>query len=246
MKMRFPLIAALALAVTIVACNDMPVAPDVNFELVDETLRRATGNADVIATFSYTIPGKPGIRANEPGINSEGKEIGFCHEDGTGRWMNPSNRRWANAVPHSHCLNEGADEKIISLEKITSQFVSQEQGGPGNRFTVTDLFLSNSNDYFKVRWHGNSEQMTANGIVEAIAVDQHGNPFGKFVFNLADFSGTTNYFADYEATVEGAGVCVFGLSKTIDATYYAPDDDEGVNVPGTLYWETGEDCPEGE
>jgi hypothetical protein len=234
-----------ATIVALGACSDVvsvagPEGP--NFQLVDPSLRLETGNADVIATFSYTIPGDPGFRAGEPGVNSEGREIGWCAEDGSGKWQNPSNKKWANAVPHAHCMNEGADEKRITLEKITSQYVSVERGAGANVFTVTDLFFSNRTDTLSVRWHGQSTQMTGVGEVHARAVDQYGSVHGHFVFDLSDLSGKTNYFAEYEATVEGAGVCVFGLSETITATYSAPGDNVGKPVPGTLYWETGSSC----
>jgi hypothetical protein len=222
------------------ACADAPtaVAPELaSFELVDETQKRTSNaNISLFATFTLEISGGPAIREAGPGINSEGKEIGACHAGG--RWLNPSNKKYAAAVPHSHCMTVAA-ARTISLEPITAAHWTQLHAG-GARSSLKVALDEAEN--LLVEWNGASavtsnHQMEAKGVVHAHAVDQHGVRHGTFTFDLAQYAapGGTNLFGEYEAETEGGGDTVFGLSQVIQATYTAPDLSTQL-VPGTIYW----------
>jgi hypothetical protein len=227
-----------AAIVALGACNDVaPVAgPDgANFQLVDETLRRTSGNADVVATFTVEITGGVAYRAaGTPGINAEGNEVGTCFEGG--RWQNPSNRKFAAKVPHDHCVTV-SPSRMISLEPITSSITYDGAlGRSGN--TATEIFFSNLNaTNYTVKWHSVSG-MSGSGLINAIAVDEDGEAYGRFTFDLADFAtGNTlgNLFQAYEDATENGGVQNFGLNKEITATYHNPDGTT-KQVTGYLIW----------
>jgi hypothetical protein len=237
MKKLFVLpLAALALAACENTSNSFLTAPDgANFQLVDETLRRTTGNAEVVATFSVEITGGTTTRqAGSPGINAEGQEVGTCFEGG--RWQNPSNKKFAAKVPHDHCVMV-APSRMISLEPITSSITYDQRLGMSAN-TATEIFFSNLNaSNYTVKWHSQSG-MSGSGLINAIAVDQDGNAHGSFEFNLAEFgTGNTlgNLFQTYEDETENGGVENFGLHKEITATYFNPD---GTTMPvkGYLIW----------
>jgi hypothetical protein len=238
-KLIFVPLAAFALLFA--ACSETSTeAMGPQFQLVDESLRLTTGNADVIATFEYTIAGEPGIIINAPGINSEGKEIGWCNADGTGRWLNPSSKKYAAKLPHDHCVTTSTASRVVRLEQITSKYESKVVG---QGHTVVNLYLSNQEDSFKVVWNSNGGNIDALGVIHARAIDQNNVVWGKFVFDLADFGGSTNHFAEYEHSTEGGGTCVFGLNKTIYAQYWAPGATAPTaSVPGKLYWEGPASC----
>jgi hypothetical protein len=250
MKMRFPLIAALALAVTIVACNDMPVAPDVNFELIDGYDRVEEVNRHVYGEFVFELEGTGGVTAilDGPG-NWQGNlprnapsNANWCVD---GVWFNPQGRKTAGAVdqPHPHCTQEGSETVYVILEPI-SAYYDQNPGG--------NIFLEFTTDGDQVKRVGSGRGMhtEGQGVLEAHAVlrDDPTQRVGVIRFDLGDYTGTDtqdlfNCTYSYDAEGEPDSGC---LNHMISFDYTPNADGTGVGVAttgqqGFLWWKAATD-----
>jgi hypothetical protein len=238
--------ASLAAIVALSACNDATTVAGPNgpsFELTNGAHLRVTdANVELIATFKVDVQGGTvylGTEEGVPGINSEGNPHGTCFIGG--RWQNPSNRKFAAKVPHSHCTVVGV-ERQIGLEPITAAHWTQDHGSGTGLRTSFRIELNEAGTMF-VNWHAASgtvanREMRAGGIVEAFGKEVGGGRHGTFTFDLADFAEApkdVNLFGEYEAQTEDGGMTVFGLSRSIEATFTHPDG-RTETVDGTLYW----------
>jgi hypothetical protein len=243
--MKKLLVLPIAAVVAFAACSEQePFGPErPQFELVDGTQIRVTGaNIDVIATFKVDVEGGVvylGTETGVPGFDSDGNPHGACFTGG--RWQNPSNKKFAARVPHNHCTVVGV-ERQVGLESITAAHWTQDHGtGTGLR-TSFKLALNEAGSLF-VEWNAAPGQeknrvMLAEGTVVAHGIGDDGMRYGTFTFDLADFAAeptNVNLFGEYEAQTEDGGLTVFGLSRSITATFTHPN---GVTetVDGTLYW----------
>jgi hypothetical protein len=243
--MKKLLVLPFAAVVAFAACGEQePFGPErPQFELVDGAQTRVTGaNVDLVATFKVESQGGVvylGTDEGVPGFDSEGNPHGTCFTGG--RWQNPSNKKFAARVPHTHCTVIGV-ERQIGLEPITAAHWTQAHGTGTNLRTSYKLALDELGTMF-VEWHAASSQesnreMRAGGEVIAHGATADGQRYGRFTFDLAAFAATpkdVNLFGEYEAQTEDGGITVFGLSRSITATFTHPDG-RTENVAGTLYW----------
>lgn len=231
-------VLSLAAVLLAAACAEPPTAVHISpggpdFELVNEELQRRSGNVSVLATFRVEFPGGTIVVGDDenpvPGVNDEGKELGWCYSGG--RWLNPSGKNFSKSVPHTHCIRT-AEGRVITLEGITARHVAEVRGGKNNQFVVEDLDFG-PDDELRVRWHGQAGKMMAEGLIVAHAVDQSGTRHGTFTFDLAQYAAAENLFGMYELVAGGESV--YGLPRPIMATYNGPDGNT-VDVEGSLYW----------
>jgi hypothetical protein len=255
MKMRFPLIAALALAVTIAACNDMPVAPDVNFELVDLNERVAEDQVNARVWLSFAIPfevevpgGGTGVlvpvaQQDGPALNFPGnqKNAGTC-ESGTWKNKNGKGIGGTNSDPHPHCTvyeeqgGTSTETVEVILEPISARY-ERVGGSPQWRLR----FTNETGDNGAVKILANDDILQGSGEIVAWAVlkDDANNRVGKITFDLGQFDGEWDTSIDCEVSGDPDAD---GCLRQEVAFSYTPEADgigaAGEYTGGFFWWES--------
>jgi hypothetical protein len=264
--MKKIILVPIAAIVALGACDDVaPVAgpQGPNFELVSGGMDRANANVRIVASFTYTIEGNAlPYRESGPAINPAGNTVGMCVEGGAMR--NPAGKV-TGARPHPHCMGgDISEELLISLEPIwgTHEIFCHHNennctSNDNRRAQLADKVTFNAAGTMFVTYNKEENHQARNWFMEgtgeivAWAVDQHGNRHGTFTFNLNDFTNVAsgsdadpaaNLFDHFDIAREGEPeYIVWGLSKSITATYTYPDEVTTVPVDGWIHWDLIED-----
>jgi|GEM_PF-6410897 len=212
-KFAFVPMVALAFA----ACADNPVAPHSAMPLFSF----ADANTTAYGTFSYMVggAGEGAIRENEPGINDEGKEHGWCHTGG--EWENPSGNR-SSSVPHSHCI-EQADQSVVTFAGVAAR-----------RHHNQAWIAFDQAETQKVRYQSSHTKMRGEGTLVAAAVDANNDLFGTWTIDLlAEYDQLVGDQFSSTDCPSGASEC---LAVDVNATLRDTSGSFVATVAGRLYW----------
>jgi len=183
MKILWSLRIAAVLVLTACAESGSPVGPGgPDLQLVDGYgLQVEDGNVAISAQFGFTESGALSVdQYVGPGINEDGREIGWCH---FGRWRNPAGR-FTGSVPHAHCMRVvgAASEDVIEMEPISGRH-STLQGNVPLKLVFGNEGLAAE---YRVQFQEIQNRTQGTGLLVAHAL-RNGVRAGKFVFDLAQF-----------------------------------------------------------